>query len=219
MDLKYNTTIPNIRNSIEQNWHLLQINPLLAKTFEKEPFIAYKRNKNLNELIGGNKIVNNKVFRHHPQRMDGLCKPCRTRADNLCCKQVQESKTFKSYKTGRHYKIFHQLNCQSSFVIYLLQCRLCETQYIGKSETPFNIRLNNHRKDSKKPNPILACKHFQSPNHIFQRDAQFLLIEQIKKKSNNIESIKTILKKRENFWIKELQTLHPGGLNMEYNQI
>ena len=217
--LKYNRTLPNIRNSIEKNWHLLQINPILAKTFENKPFIAYKRNKNLKELIGGNKIVNNKVFRNRPMQKEGICKPCKTRPDNLCCEQVKETKTFKSYKTGRDYKIFHNLNCKSNYVIYLLQCCSCQIQYIGKSETPFNIRLNNHRKDSKKPNPILACKHFQSSNHIFQRDAQFILIEQIKKQSYAPESIKLMLKKRENFWIKELQTLFPSGLNLEYNQI
>ena len=25
---------------------------------------------------------------------------------------------------------------------------LCKIQYVGKAETPFNIRLNNHRKDA-----------------------------------------------------------------------
>ena len=96
---------------------------------------------------------------------------------------------------------------------------MCKIQYIGKSETPFNIRLNNHRKDSKKPNPILACKHIQNSDYIFQKDAQFILIEQIKKKSSKADAIKNFLKKRENFWIKELQTFYPSGLNMEYNHI
>ena len=25
---------------------------------------------------------------------------------------------------------------------------LCKIQYVGKAETPFNIQLNNHRKDA-----------------------------------------------------------------------
>ena len=29
-----------------------------------------------------------------------------------------------------------------------MECKLCNKQYIGKAETAFNIRLNNHRKDS-----------------------------------------------------------------------
>ena len=39
-------------------------------------------------------------------------------------------------------------------------------QYVEKSETSFNIRLNNQRKDNQrkdvtKPDTTLACGHFQ----------------------------------------------------------
>ena len=30
-------------------------------------------------------------------------------------------------------------------------------QYVEKAEAAFNVRLNNHRKDTKKPNSVLAC--------------------------------------------------------------
>ena len=39
-------------------------------------------------------------------------------------------------------------------------------QYVGKAETAFNLRLNNNKKDTKKPNSILACKHFQEKDII-----------------------------------------------------
>ena len=60
-------------------------------------------------------------------------------------------------------------------------CRICLLKYVGKSETSFHIRLNNHRKDSKNTNPILACKYYQNLNHNSQRDGKFTLIEQITK--------------------------------------
>ena len=44
-----------------------------------------------------------------------------------------------------------------------------------KSESSFNIRLNNHRIDSKNKDAILGCKHFQNSNY------NFTLIEQITK--------------------------------------
>ena len=116
-------------------------------------------------------------------------------------------------------QIFHQLACKSQAIIYLLQCRICFIQYVGKRETIFNLRLNNHRKDSKKKDAILACTHFQKSNRIFQRDAKFVLIEHITKKYNTIEEIRLILKKRENFWILNLLTLYPDGLNQELNDV
>ena len=43
---------------------------------------------------------------------------------------------------------------------------LFKQQYIGKAETSFNLRLNNHRDDGKNPHPktIPVCKHFQGKN-------------------------------------------------------
>ena len=50
---------------------------------------------------------------------------------------------------------------------------------IKKAETRFNIRLNNHRKDTKDPNIILACRHFQQQVHIFKSHAIFLIIDKL----------------------------------------
>ena len=41
------------------------------------------------------------------------------------------------------------------------ECIICNLQYVGKNETPFNIIVNNHRKDVKYSKAILANKHFQ----------------------------------------------------------
>ena len=131
----------------------------------------------------------------------------------------KKTNVFKSYKTGRTYKIFHQLTCRSQTIIYLLQCRICFIQYVGKSETTFNLRLNNRRKDSKKKDAILACLHFEKSNHIFQRDAKFVLTEQITKTYNTIEELRLIFKKWENFLILNLHTLYPDGLNQELNNV
>ena len=92
-------------------------------------------------------------------------------------KKQTSSKVIKQEK----HKIFHQLTCKSQGIIYLLQCRICFIQYVGKSEAIFNLRFKNHRKDSKKKDAILACTHFQKSDHIFQQDAKFVLIEQIRK--------------------------------------
>ena len=76
---------------------------------------------------------------------------------------------FNIYQTKKIYKILHNVKCASMYVIYLIQCVLCNKQCVGKAETRFNIRLNNHRKDAKKIDPIMACKHFQQEGHNFQK--------------------------------------------------
>ena len=63
---------------------------------------------------------------------------------------------------------------------------ILDLENVRKSEAFFNMRLNNHRKDSKNKNPILACKHFQKLSHNFQRDKKFTLTEQI---TNNYQRV------------------------------
>ena len=72
-----------------------------------------------------------------------------------------------------------------------MECMLCEVQYVGKSETAFNIRLNNHRKDVNNPKFIPVDLHFRKLGHSFNLHAKFTLIKQL---SNIYTTDKEILK-------------------------
>ena len=103
-------------------------------------------------------------------------------------------------------------------MIYLLKCFRCKIQDVRKSETSFNIRLNNHRKDIKKANAIEACKHFNNNEHTFSKHGKFIVIEQLRNiNTTPTETLKLIWKERENILIKKLKTLTPYGLNQELN--
>ena len=135
---------------------------------------------------------------------------------NTCYQQVL--KTGTSTQTRETFTIFHQVTCHSNYVIYLLECVMFKIQHVGKSETSFNIRLYNHRKDIKKPNGIEACKHFNNNKNTFSKHGKFIIIEQLQ--NINItptETLKLRLKERENFWIKKLKTLTPYGFYQELN--
>ena len=108
------------------------------------------------------------------------------------------------------------------FVIYLMKCILCKIQYVGKAETPFNIRLNNHRKDTNSNNlkAVTASIHFKQSDHNFNKHATFTLIEEINYTIyTDIDKIKIRLKRREDFWILKLDTLTTKGLNQELNNV
>ena len=119
---------------------------------------------------------NNKVVK--PSINTGKYKPCLSRSDCQCCKQLIETRTFSSQITKETYNIRHNLDCKSNKVIYLLDCQKCGAQYVGKSETPFNIRLNNHRKNGNNTEATLSVsKHLREANHSFNRNTKFTLIE------------------------------------------
>ena len=106
----YNKTLPNVKQLINKQWHLLQISSNLRTAFEQENLIAYRRNKNLGDLIGRKKILDGKVVRKNNTKKQLYCRLCLTRRDHICFQQVLKTNTFTSYRTG---ETFHQLNCKS----------------------------------------------------------------------------------------------------------
>ena len=99
-----------------------------------------------------------------------------------------------------------------------MECILCNKQYVGKAETSLNIRLNNHQKDGKKVDAIMACKHFQQERDNFNQHAKFTIIDQRANTSKSKETLTQRLIERENFWISKLDTLYPKGFNMELSK-
>ena len=120
---------------INKHWYLLQMNSNLKTAFDQEPITTYRRNKHLKDLIGSKRILDGKAVRKNNNKKQLYCRPCITRRDNICCQQVLKTNIFTSYRTADMFNIFHQLKCKRSYLIYLLQCRICQQQYVGKSET------------------------------------------------------------------------------------
>ena len=77
--------------------------------------------------------------------------------------------------------------------------------------------MDNHRKDTKGANAILACTHFQQQGHKFKNHAKFIIIAKLV----NTSSSKDILSEcliQENFWIQKLKTLVSYGLKQELSK-
>ena len=103
------------------------------------------------------------------------------------------------------------MNSKSQWIIYLLEYILCNIQHIGKSETSFNIRLINHRKDVSNPKAIPVCAQFRTESHI--QHAKVIEIEQLTETENvNKTTSKLRLKLMEDF-------LFPKGLNQELDNV
>ena len=52
---------------------------------------------------------------------------------------------FKSSNTGREYKITRHYTCESSCIIYIAQCNLCNQDYMGQSTRTMRARHLGHR--------------------------------------------------------------------------
>ena len=92
----YNRFLPNITKIIRKNWNILQINENFKEILKNQGIIAFKQNKNIQEIIGTYRIENGKVKKVLKTLKGGKCIPCRSKAENICYKQVKTTITFKS---------------------------------------------------------------------------------------------------------------------------
>ena len=218
LTVTYNRNLPDLKEIIDKNWHILQIEPKLKEIFAEPPILTFKRNKNLRDTIGGNKVLDNKKVLNVKKFNKGKCQPCFTRSINLCCKQLKTCSTFQSAFNKNVFLIRHNVICKSSCVIYLMECCLCEkSQYVGKSEYSVDLRINTHRNDVWRTDGPPCDKHFQMPGHNFNTHAKFTIMEEVYSKSLSKLKIRSLLEHREDFWILKLQTLSPQGLNISLN--
>lgn len=216
----FNRHHPPIQKIINAHWPLLHTNKKTSEAFAERPVVAYRRNKNLREILGqvhisrGKKIIKPKKKERHTGS-----RACLSSSKNLCCGQLHSTKTFTSETTGETLEILHSLNCRSRNCIYLGFCILCrKTQYVGKSEPPANLRFNTHRHDVKDPSGGAFDHHFALPGHDFNKHARFILIEQIRNHAGNSKmENRRLLEAREDYWMSRLQTLKPDGLNDSLN--
>ena len=70
----YNKKLPNLKKAIDDNWSILAINPGIAPLFREKPILAFRRNRNLQNLLCKHKLQNNKPVTNHQKKI-GKCRP------------------------------------------------------------------------------------------------------------------------------------------------
>jgi len=186
---------------------MLHIDNEIRAAFKEKPIVAYRRNKNLRDILRQTTITNNKVQRKMKPK-ERICQPCMTRANNLFCKQVLKRNKVKPLKYTTTQTANHLLSSTYWNVPYA-NFNMLEKQKLLSTYDSTTIVAT---KPSN--NAISVAKHFHDNSHSFNRDAKFTIMEAIR---NNEK--RQLRMKRENFWIKKLNTLSPNGLNMDLNNI
>ena len=102
--------------------------------------------------------------------------------------------------------------CKTSNIIYLIQRRKCDLQYVGETRQPLHNRMNSHCFDivHRRTDGSPMAAHFNSEDH---SETNFLVII-----INIYWKEDTILGKiRDSWWIRTLGTSWPSGLNLRTN--
>lgn len=171
---------------------------------ENSFFTAYRKSKSLKDLLTKSKSP----YRTRTGDTVG-CFKCERRRCDLCTNFLLQSSNFSSCATKKTYPIKSYVSCTSACIIYVATCFKCNLQYVGSTSTEFKVRFRNHKSDllNNRGRCELAVHYNSSPHQL--SDIKFIIIEQTYSKSNN----DTALTKREGFWLAQLNTLFPLGLN------
>ena len=124
----------------------------------------------------------------------------------MSCPVIQETNQFRSTNTKRTYHIKEKLDCDSPFVIYLVTCRRCRGQYVGKSVTPFKKRHSNHKQEIKNKKGGLG-QHLGGDRACSYNDFSVVLIEQVEMGDRKM------LERRELYWQHQLRAYRENGGN------
>ena len=141
----YNKKNPPYKQWFKELQHVLKLDPKMSKISEKIMFVT-RQGKNLQQRLTSSKLRDPNTLRE-PMFEKGSgshkCKECHA------CTKVKVTNKFTSVNTKRSYEIRKKLDCDSKFVIYLVQCLNCLGLYVGKSEWAFKVRHSNHKQEVK----------------------------------------------------------------------
>ena len=189
---------------LHRHYNLLRSNERLQKAFPEPPMVAFKRLKNLRDILV-----------HTGARARSLGVKCCGDKRCKCCNHLQEETEFKI--NDKSHCVRNGGSCNTENIIYGLRCKLCNKWYVGESSLQLRGRLNGHRaatvrlREGKLLNSQMndtgAAEHFVGDGHDFDRDSELYLLE------SGVWKSAAERKKRESYYICKYSTLEPAGLN------
>lgn len=135
-----------------------------------------------------------KISIHHPKKCGHY--RCET------CTEFNESIHFQSFITKEQFRIRHKFTCHSNNIIYLITCKKCHRQYVGKTTNKLKVKMNGHRTKIRSKKNTYLCNHFNFSDHDI-RDLSVQVIDNAHS-TDKLDSL-------EKFWIGKLQTFVPHG--------
>ena len=131
----YHPTSPSFHLTTKHHLPTLHASERLQKAFPLPSLIAFRRPRNLRDYLVQAALTS--TFQEPlGNRLCGASR-CKT------CLILLAIDKLSSHTTGQHFKIEVNASYKSSNIIYLITCRRCGQQYIGKTEQRLHCRINS----------------------------------------------------------------------------
>ena len=122
--VEYNPSLPKIGLIINKYWDLLQLSQKdsVKNVHAYKPILAFKRPRNLRDFL---------VLSSFNDTVSHLSQSCNRRRCSHC-KNIVKSDVFTSSCTQNSFNLRYSTDCTSQNVIYLIECKRCNMQYVGQ---------------------------------------------------------------------------------------
>ena len=203
----YHPQLPPVSKIVKKHWKVMvDESPRLKRCFKKPSVVAYKRSKNLRDIL-----IRAKIPPKTPKRIMSGFKNC----GELClmCPYTPSgtTKIHSCNLTGEKYPIVLPINCKTSGVVYKIMCKKCPGFiYIGETGRTIKERFSEHRRDARNRKKNKPCgEHFSRPGHSKKDPAVDMIVLAIEKV---VPSNDTMLRQcRETLWINQYQSVDYGA--------
>ena len=202
----YQPGLPNLHCIVRKHFPILTASARCKAAIPEVPIIAYRRPVNLRDHIVRARLKNMDIAENVPGFFKCGDKRCKT------CIHTCNTTSIVSSATQRTYNIRQHITCKSNNVIYLITCKRCGVQYVGKTDQKLHKRFNGTRSDiekAKEDKDGPVTRHFKSGDHSVA-DIHITGFDMLP----GADMIALVNK--ETFWMKELQTALNSNRQLVY---
>ena len=124
---------------------------------DQDIIYGYRKPKSLQDILVRTDIFSkNKPLRAPKCNRQSSCKHC---------PRLDKSGIVTSKSTSRQYRSQKNVSCNSSNLIYMIECELCGAQYVGQTKNKLLTRINQHYYSIRHKLETPVSRHFNSHNY------------------------------------------------------
>ena len=202
----HNRTNLPIQELVAKHW------PMLGRSAATRPLLDYKitysrrRPPNLKDWLCRAKLP---VLDRQSSRPS-----CKSPGRCTYCPDINTTGTFTHPVNKKTHVVMKNVCCQSTNLIYLLQCTVCNSLYVGQTKNAIMKRTYQH-KYSIRRNDVnsTVARHYNAHDPVNPDQMKIHVLEFIKLPPESFAAWQLRLQ-REKVWISRLDTLIPTGLNL-----
>ena len=136
-NIVYHPVLRDSRKTLDNVHLLLTTDKNHRDVFQEIPLIGFRNAKSLKDYLIRAKLPKENVSLG--------CFHCK-KTNCEICNLIEESTTFTDKDHTKEYKIRQgPLNCNSTHIVYLIQCKVCGKQNCGSTITKCRYRINNYK--------------------------------------------------------------------------